>query len=243
MVLRIDGRPFDAIRTVRITPGYMPYAEGSAYIELGNTKVIAAASVDERVPAFLRGQGGGWMTAEYAMLPRATVTRSAREVTLGRVQGRSQEIQRLIGRSLRAAVDLRGLGERTVVVDCDVVQADGGTRTASVTAGYVAVVQALRTLAGRGVIPTVPVKWAVAAVSVGIAGGKPLLDLCYEEDCRADVDFNVVMTERGEFVEIQGTAESRPFSRAAMDTMLELAENGIRDLFEAQRAALRQMRS
>jgi len=242
-VLRIDGRAFDALRPVRITLGYMPYAEGSAYIEIGGTKVITAASVEERVPAFLRGQGSGWITAEYAMLPRATATRSPREVTLGRVQGRSQEIQRLIGRSLRAAVDLRAMGERTVTVDCDVFQADGGTRTAAITAGYLAVVQALRTLANRKLIHDVPVKYAVGAISVGIVGGKPLLDLCYEEDCRAEVDFNVVMTERGEFVELQGTAETRPFPRAAMETMLELSEKGIRDLFEAQRAALRTARS
>lgn len=242
-MLRIDGRAPDALRPVRITMGYMPYAEGSAYIEIGNTKVITSASVDEKVPPFLRSQGSGWVTAEYAMLPRATATRSAREVTLGRVQGRSHEIQRLIGRSLRAAVDLRALGERTIVVDCDVVQADGGTRTAAVTAGYLALVQALRTLQNRGLLQTVPLKWAVAAVSVGIASGKPLLDLCYEEDCRAEVDFNVVMTERGDFVELQGTAESRPFPRAAMDTMLELADKGIRSLLEAQRTALRQPRA
>lgn len=235
-MLRLDGRANDEMRPVRITPGFQPYAEGSALIELGQTKVICAVSVDDRVPAFLKGEGRGWITAEYAMLPRATITRTPREE--GRMGGRTHEIQRLIGRSLRAVVDLDALGERTLVVDCDVLQADGGTRTAAITGSYVALVQALNTLVGRELIPSLPIRSAVAATSVGIVGGEQLLDLCYDEDSWAEVDFNVVMTSEGEFVEVQGTAEASPFSKETIDSLLALAERGIKRLFETQQAAL-----
>ena len=220
-MLRLDGRANDELRPVRITPGFQPYAEGSALIVLGQTKVICAVSVEDRVPAFLKGEGGGWITAEYAMLPRATVTRTPREE--GRMGGRTHEIQRLIGRSLRAVVDLDALGERTLVVDCDVLQADGGTRTAAITGSYVALVQALDTLVAREIIPSNPIKSAVAATSVGIVGGEQLLDLCYDEDSWAEVDFNVVMTSEGKFVEVQGTAETSPFSKETIDSLLALS--------------------
>ncbi len=235
-MLRLDGRANDEMRPVRITPGFQPYAEGSALIELGQTKVICAVSVDDRVPAFLKGEGRGWITAEYAMLPRATITRTPREE--GRMGGRTHEIQRLIGRSLRAVVDLDALGERTLLVDCDVLQADGGTRTAAITGSYVALVQALNTLVGRELIPSLPIRSAVAATSVGIVGGEQLLDLCYDEDSWAEVDFNVVMTSEGKFVEVQGTAEASPFSKETIDSLLALAERGIERLFETQKAAL-----
>ena len=237
---RIDGRAsYDTLRTVRITTGVQRFAEGSAMIELGKTRVLCAASVEERVPPFLKGGGAGWVTAEYAMLPRATVTRSRRESAMGRVGGRSQEIQRFIGRSLRAAIDLDALGERTLIIDCDVLQADGGTRTAAVTGAYVALHQALETLANMGVISSIPLKSAVAAVSVGVLRNTMLLDLCYDEDCNAAVDFNVVMTSQGEFVEVQGTAEGKPFTRETIDDLLALAEKGIKQLFEIQEAALK----
>ena len=235
-MFRLDGRANDELRPVRIIPGFQHYAEGSALIELGKTKVICAVSVEDRVPAFLRGEGQGWITAEYAMLPRSTSTRTPREE--GRVGGRSHEIQRLIGRSLRAVTDLDALGERTLVVDCDVLQADGGTRTAAITGSYVALVQALNTLKEMGYIASLPIKSAVAATSVGIVAGELLLDLCYDEDSWADVDFNVVMTSEGQFVEIQGTAEMSPFSKESIDSLLSLAERGIARLFEAQKAAI-----
>jgi len=235
-LFRLDGRANDELRPVRIIPGFQHYAEGSALIELGKTKVICAVSVEDRVPAFLRGEGQGWITAEYAMLPRSTSTRTPREE--GRVGGRSHEIQRLIGRSLRAVTDLDALGERTLVVDCDVLQADGGTRTAAITGSYVALVQALNTLKEMGYIASLPIKSAVAATSVGIVAGELLLDLCYDEDSWADVDFNVVMTSEGQFVEIQGTAEMSPFSKESIDSLLSLAERGIARLFEAQKAAI-----
>ena len=224
---RSDSRAWDELRPVKITPGFQSFAEGSALIELGN-----------RVPPFLRGRGTGWITAEYAMLPRATVTRTPRDSTKGRVGGRNQEIQRLIGRSLRAIADLDALGERTFIVDCDVLQADGGTRTAAITGAYVALYQAMRKLANMGVISSVPMDSAVAATSVGIVHTYMLLDLCYDEDSNAEVDFNVVMTGQGKFVEVQGTAETKPFSRENLDSLLSLAENGIRQLFEAQEEAL-----
>ena len=237
---RIDGRAsYDTLRAVRITTGVQKFAEGSAMIELGKTRVLCAASVEERVPPFLKGGGAGWVTAEYAMLPRATVTRSRRESAMGRVGGRTQEIQRFIGRSLRAAIDLDALGERTLIIDCDVLQADGGTRTAAVTGAYVALHQALETLANMGVISSIPLKSAVAAVSVGVLRNTMLLDLCYDEDCNAAVDFNVVMTSQGEFVEVQGTAEGKPFTRETIDDLLALAEKGIKQLFEIQEAALK----
>lgn len=235
---RIDGRAKDELRRVDITLGYQTFAEGSALIEQGKTRVLCAVSVEERVPRFLKGEGSGWITAEYAILPRSTITRTPRDISLGRIAGRSQEIQRLIGRSLRAITDLAALGERTLIVDCDVLQADGGTRAAAITGGYAALYQALYNLARRGVISGIPLKGAVAAVSVGIVDGESLLDLCYDEDYRAEVDFNVVMTDKGEFVEIQGTAESKPFSKEIIASLLTLAEGGIKQLFEIQRATL-----
>jgi len=237
-VKRADGRAWDELRPVKITPGFQSFAEGSALIELGKTQVLCSVSVEERVPGFLRGGGGGWITAEYSMLPRATATRTPRDSSLGRVAGRSQEIQRLIGRSLRAVTDLSILGERTLIIDCDVLQADGGTRTAAITGSYVALYQAMQTLTNMGIISSIPLKSAVAATSAGIVHNSQLLDLCYDEDCNAQVDFNAVMTSRGEFVEIQGTAEAKPFSKQTIDSLLVLAEKGIKQLFQAQQAAL-----
>ncbi len=236
---RVDGRAPDQLRPVRIEPNAQLYAEGSVVIETGRTRVLCAASVEDGVPPFLKDAGRGWVTAEYGMLPRATSTRSPREVSTGGRRGRTQEIQRLIGRSLRAAMDLEALGARTVTVDCDVLQADGGTRTAAVTGAYVALYQALQKLVNDKTISSLPLKCAVAATSVGVLDGQVLLDLCYEEDSQADADFNVVMTDRGEFVEIQGTAEGRAFPRAALDEVLALAQRGISELFEAQNAAIR----
>jgi ribonuclease PH len=221
------------MRPARITPGYLSYAEGSALIELGETRVLCAVSVEERVPAFLKGKGSGWITAEYGMLPRATLSRTPRERG-----GRSYEIQRLIGRSLRAVANLEALGERSLIVDCDVLQADGGTRTAAITAAYVALHQAFKTLLEREELHSMPLNSAVAAISVGIVNGIQLLDLCYDEDSRAEVDFNVVMTDRDEFVEIQGAAEANPFPKQTIDSLLALAEKGIKELFVIQRAAL-----
>jgi ribonuclease PH len=235
-LLRLDGRSNDELRPIRITPGFQPHAEGSALIELGQTKVICAVTVNDRVPAFLRGEGRGWITAEYSMLPRSTTTRTPREES--RSGGRTHEIQRLIGRSLRAVVDLDALGERTLLFDCDVLQADGGTRTAAITGSYVALVQTLNTLLAKGLIPSLPIRSAVAATSVGIVGGEQLLDLCYDEDSWAEVDFNVVMTGKGTFVEIQGTAEASPFSKETIDALLALAQGGIAKLFQAQKEAL-----
>ena len=236
---RTDSRANDMLRPVQITLGYQDYPEGSALIEMGNTRVICAVSVEDRVPGFLRGQGVGWVTAEYAMLPRSTHTRTPRKPD--RIAGRSQEIQRLIGRSLRAVIDLPAIGERTLTVDCDVLQADGGTRTAAITGGYVALYKALHTLKKRGVLPVIPLKRAVAAISVGIVDRERLLDLCYEEDSRAAVDFNVVMTDNGDFVEIQGTAEGKPFSKKDIDELIILADIGINQLFEAQKALLAEL--
>jgi ribonuclease PH len=235
---RADGRAYNELRPVKITPGFQSFAEGSALIELGKTAVLCSVSVDEKVPGFLRGGGGGWITAEYGMLPRSTVTRTTREASLGRVAGRSQEIQRLIGRSLRAVTDLAALGERTLIVDCDVLQADGGTRTAAITGAYVALHQAFQTLANMGIISSIPLNSAVAATSAGIVHGYQLLDLCYDEDCAAEADFNVVMTSQGKFVEVQGTAEGKPFSKETIDSLLSLAEKGINELFKVQQAAM-----
>jgi ribonuclease PH len=233
MITRIDSRSQTQLRPVRLTVDYLDYAEGSALIEAGKTRVLCAASIEERVPAFLEGKGQGWVTAEYSMLPRATHTRSARERD-GRLSGRTQEIQRLIGRSLRAVVEMSKLGPRTITLDCDVLQADGGTRTASITGAYVALHRACSQLVKRGILSVQPVRTAVAAVSVGIVGGDMLLDLCYEEDSRADVDFNVVMTAEHEFIEVQGTGEGGVFSRATMDALITLAEQGISELLEIQ---------
>ena len=240
---RADGRAWNELRPIKITPGFQSFAEGSALIELGKTRVLCSVSVEERVPGFLRGGGSGWITAEYSMLPRATVTRTPRDSSLGRIAGRSQEIQRLIGRSLRAVADLTALGERTLTVDCDVLQADGGTRTAAITGGYVALHQALQTLANMGVISSIPLKSAVAATSVGVVHGYRLLDLCYDEDFNAEVDFNVVMTSQGEFVEVQGTAEGKPFSKETIDALLSLAEKGIKELFQIQQDVLKAPRT
>ena len=236
---RVDGRAYDELRPVSITPGVQRFAEGSAMIEVGKTRVLCAASVEDRVPPFLRGSGTGWVTAEYAMLPRATFTRSTRDATRGRVGGRSQEIQRFIGRSLRGVIDLKALGERSIIVDCDVLQADGGTRTAAITGAYVALHQALTALANIGVVSSIPLNSAVAATSVGIVHDYILLDLCYDEDYRAGVDFNVVMTGKGDFVEIQGTAEGKPFSKETVDSLLALAGKAIQQLFEIQNKALK----
>jgi len=232
---RIDGRANNELRHVHITLGYQSFAEGSALIEMEKTRVLCSVSMEERVPRFLKGSGQGWVTAEYAMLPRSTLTRTPRD----RTEGRSQEIQRLIGRSLRAATNLSALGERTIVVDCDVLQADGGTRTAAITGGYVALYQAFHNLRKHGVLPFMPLNKMVAATSVGIVNENMLLDLCYEEDSRADVDFNVVMTDKNEFVEIQGTAEGKPFSKEAADSLLSLAQQGISKLFKIQKETLR----
>jgi ribonuclease PH len=238
MSARIDGRRPDELRRVSIEPGFIRNTQGSVLIELGETRVICTASVEEGVPPFLRDSGRGWVTAEYGMLPASSPTRIPREAARGRVGGRTQEIQRLIGRSLRAVVDLAALGPRTVWIDCDVIQADGGTRTASVTGSYIALALALRGLAARGVVATNPLTRSVAAVSVGVRAGVVLLDLCYEEDSSAEVDMNFVMTGEGEYVEVQGTAESKPFTATQLDTMARLAADGIRHLTERQRETL-----
>ncbi len=226
------------MRSVSIETGVARYAEGSALIALGNTRVLCAASVDERVPPFLKGSGSGWVTAEYGMLPRATHTRSAREAAVGRQGGRTLEIQRLIGRALRSVTELRGLGERTITVDCDVLQADGGTRCAGITGACVALSIALAKLVREGVIPRWPLRETVAAVSVGICAGQPVLDLAYEEDSEADVDLNVVATAAGAFVEVQGTAERRPFTEEQLLELLALARKGLKNLHEVQERAL-----
>jgi ribonuclease PH len=238
--MRIGGHGPDDLRNVKITRNYIKHAEGSVLIEFGDTKVICTASVEDSVPSFLRGKGTGWVTAEYSMLPRATQTRSARESSRGKVGGRTHEIQRLIGRSLRAITNLSLLGERTVFMDCDVIQADGGTRTASITGAYVALADAVRKLVNDGIIDEIPLKEAVAAVSVGIVNGCPLLDLNYQEDSSAEVDMNFVMTSSNRFVEVQGTAEITPFSLEEMDSMRSLAIKGIDRLFEIQKEALEQ---
>ena len=233
--LRFDDRHPSELRSTRITPHYLTHAEGSVLMESGQTRIICAASVEDRVPPFLRGSGKGWVTAEYGMLPRSTSTRSARESSKGKVGGRTQEIQRLIGRSLRAVTRLDDLGERTIWIDCDVIQADGGTRTASITGGFVAMTLALEKLRKEGVIARVPVEDYVAAISVGIVGGLPLTDLAYEEDSKAEVDMNVVKTGDGRFIEIQGTAEGAPFDSTALNDLLNLANTAIKNLIEMQR--------
>ena len=235
---RLDGRAPDEMRPVQLQTGYLAHAEGSVLIDLGGTQVLCAVSVEERVPPFLRGRGRGWVTAEYAMLPRSTNTRTPRESTQGRVGGRTHEIQRLIGRSLRAVTDMAALGERTFQVDCDVLRADGGTRTAAITGSYVALYQAMHGLVARGVLSAVPLFQAVAATSVGQLAGERLIDLCYEEDSQADADFNVVMTADGSFIEVQGTAERQPFARADVDAVLDLAAKGISELLTLQQNAL-----
>src|SRR5216117_431062 len=235
-LMRSDQRPSNELRDTRITPNYLPHAEGSVFIEAGRTKVICTASVEERVPPFLRNTGKGWVTAEYGMLPRATNTRMTREASAGKVGGRTQEIQRLIGRSLRAVANLSALGERTIWIDCDVIQADGGTRTASITGAFVALALAFEKLRERDVLRIIPLSDYVAATSVGIVDGEPLLDLAYDDDSRADVDMNIVKTGSGRFIEVQGTAEAIPFGRDALMTLLALADHGIKQLVEKQRA-------
>ncbi|NOX96836.1 MAG: ribonuclease PH [Nitrospirae bacterium] len=237
--MRSDGRLLDQMRPVKITENYLKHAEGSVLIEVGDTKVICTASEEDKIPSFLAGTGQGWITAEYGMLPRSSGTRIARESSRGKVAGRTQEIQRLIGRSLRAVVDLPRLGERTIWIDCDVIQADGGTRTASITGGFLALSLALGRLRKEGKIKDVPLKDFVAATSVGMWKGNPLLDLSYEEDSRAEVDMNVVMTGRGRFVEVQGTAEEKPFSQGEMDKLLFLAKKGIEELIAVQKEIIK----
>jgi ribonuclease PH len=237
---RLDGRLADAVRPITITPGVAVHAEGSALIEVGLTKVLCTASIEDRVPPFMRGSGKGWVTAEYGMLPRATTTRTQREASTGRVGGRTQEIQRLIGRSLRAVTRMEELGERTVTIDCDVIQADGGTRTASITGAFVALVLALQKLREHDQLRTMPISDFVAATSVGIVAGEPLLDLAYVEDSKADVDMNVVKTGTGLFIELQGTAEALPFGREALNRLLDLADAGTRQLFALQRGLIGQ---
>lgn len=237
---RADGRATNELRPVRITRGFTSNPAGSVLVEFGNTRVMCTASVEEGVPRFKKDSGEGWLTAEYAMLPASTHERMPRESMKGKVKGRTQEISRLVGRALRAAVDLKALGENTVNIDCDVLQADGGTRTAAITGAYVALADALAVLQARGVVPGQPLRAPVAAVSVGIIDGVPCLDLPYEEDSRADVDMNVAMTAEGRFVEIQGTGEHAEFTREELNTLLDLAEGGLRELIEAQRTALAQ---
>lgn len=237
---RTDGRAHDALRPVTITRRYTRHAEGSVLIEFGHTRVLCTASVEEKVPPHKRGSGEGWVTAEYGMLPRSTHTRSDREAARGKQSGRTQEIQRLIGRSMRCVFDLKALGERTISLDCDVIQADGGTRTAAITGAFVAAHDAVTWLLAKQAIAASPIRTPVAAVSVGMVDGVPLLDLEYVEDSACDTDMNVVMTGQGGFVEIQGTAEGAAFSRAEMDRMLALADKGIRELIAAQQAALAQ---
>lgn len=236
--VRTDNRAPDDLRPVLITPGYLPYAEGSVLIEMGNTRVVCAASLEDRVPPFLRNSGQGWLTAEYAMLPRATQTRTAREIGRGGASGRTHEIQRLIGRSLRAVADMKVLGERTITIDCDVLQADGGTRTAAITGSYVALALASNHLLKIGKISRSLTTDQVAAVSVGIVENTPLLDLKYDEDSRAEVDMNIVCTGDGRFIELQGTAEREPFSRTQMDELVELGVHGIRELVAVQKRVI-----
>lgn len=232
--MRHDGRKNDELRKVKIKRNYIKPAEGSVLIEVGDTRVICTASIEDKVPPFLRDQKKGWITAEYGMIPRATSVRTTREATIGKTGGRTMEIKRLIGRALRAVINLEAMGERTIWLDCDVIQADGGTRTASITGAYIALHDAIRVALDKGLIQRNPITGSLAAISVGVVRGEPLLDLCYIEDCVADVDMNVVMTGSGTIVEIQGTAESKPFSREMLDKMLGLAEKGIGELIAMQ---------
>jgi ribonuclease PH len=242
MTNRTDGRTPTQLRPTRITPSFTMHAEGSVLIEAGRTRVICTASIEDRVPPFLRNTGRGWVTAEYGMLPRATSTRTQREASAGKVGGRTQEIQRLIGRSLRSVTRLPDLGERTIWIDCDVIQADGGTRTASITGGFVALVLALKHMRGKGIIRSIPISDYVAAISVGVVSGVPMLDLAYDEDSNADVDMNVVKTGAGQFIEVQGTAEGLPFERSALDSLLGLADTGIEELVALQRSVAGDLR-
>lgn len=236
--MRLDGRPLDKIRDLKITRDFLKFPEGSVLVEMGDTKVICSVSIEDKVPPFLKNTNKGWITAEYSMLPRATQSRSMRESVVGRIGGRTHEIQRLIGRALRAIVNLDLLGERTLWIDCDVIQADGGTRTASITGSYVALVDALWNLKRRGMIEKIPLRDSVAAVSVGIVDGEIMLDLTYEEDSRAEVDMNFVMTGKGNIVEIQGTAEKTPFTKEQLDMMFSLAQKGIQEITRIQKMVL-----
>jgi ribonuclease PH len=238
--MRSDGRKDKQLRPVTITPGYLKHADGSVLIEVGDTRVICTAKLEDRVPPFLRNSGKGWITAEYGMLPGSSQTRVARESSRGKVGGRTHEIQRLVGRSLRAIADLKIFGEKTVWIDCDVIQADGGTRTASITGAYVALVEAARRWLKTGIVEKMPVRDSVAAVSIGVVEGKVLLDLNYEEDSRAEVDMNIVMTGSGKFIEVQGTAEHVPFTKKKLDRMTEIAAEGIRELLKIQKNVLNQ---
>ena len=242
MTNRLDGRQPSELRPTRITPSFTMHAEGSVLIEAGRTRVICTASIEDRVPPFLRNTGKGWVTAEYGMLPRATSTRTQREASAGKVGGRTQEIQRLIGRSLRSVTRLPDLGERTIWIDCDVIQADGGTRTAAITGGFVALVLSLKHMRSKGMIRSIPISDYVAAISVGIVNGTPMLDLAYDEDSNADVDMNVVKTGEGQFIEVQGTAEGLPFERSALDSLLSLADTGIQELVALQRSVIGDLR-
>src|SRR5215471_18780251 len=237
--MRIDGRAPNQLRPIQITPNFITSAEGSVLIEVGRTRVICTASIEETVPSFMKNSGKGWITSEYSMIPRATATRTVREASSGKRSGRTLEIQRLIGRSLRTAIDLNKLGERTIWMDCDVIEADGGTRTASITGAFVAMCLAIGKLRKTGAVSEDPIRNFVAAISVGVIGGVPMLDLNYVEDSSADVDFNLVMTDRNEFVEIQGTAERNPFSPAVLNELLELGRRGIQELIGLQRQTLR----
>ena len=235
---RSDGRSSDALREIKFTRGWLNHAEGSVIVEFGQTRVLCAASFTAGVPRWMAGQGKGWVTSEYSMLPRATNTRSDRESVKGKLGGRTQEISRLIGRSMRSIIDMSALGENTIVLDCDVLQADGGTRTAAITGAYVALVDAITWAQGKGLVKGSPITDSISAVSVGIIDGKPTLDLCYEEDVRADTDMNVVCTGSGKFVEVQGTAEREPFDRALLDQLLDLAVKGCSELTQFQKATL-----
>lgn len=237
--MRPSGRKPDEAREIKITRNYTKHAEGSVLVEFGDTKVICNASIDEKVPRFLKGEGQGWITAEYGMLPRSTGSRMMREAAKGKQTGRTVEIQRLIGRSLRAAVDMEALGERTIQIDCDVIQADGGTRTASISGGCVALIDALQTLVDAGKLDKLPLKQKIAAISVGIYQGTPVLDLDYPEDSVAETDMNVIMTDKGGFIEIQGTAEGEAFEEAEFNAMLSLAKKGINEIFELQESAIK----
>ena len=237
-MMRIDNREFDELREVKITRNYLLHPFGSVLIEMGNTKVICTAMIEDKIPPFLRGTNSGWITSEYSMLPASTNRRKVRDSTRGRIDGRTQEIQRLIGRSLRSIVDLSKIGERTIWIDCDVIQADGGTRTAAITGGFVAMVDALNKLYEEKLITEFPITNYLAAVSVGVGENGPILDLCYEEDHKALVDMNIVMNDKEEFIEVQGTGEERPFTRSELNDILDLAESGIKQLIDAQKEAL-----
>lgn len=236
---RIDSRKEDQLRPVKITNDYLLHPEGSVLIEMGNTKVICTASIEDRVPPFLKGSGKGWITAEYSMLPRSTQNRKIREASRGKLEGRTQEIKRLIGRALRSVVDLDKLGEKTIWIDCDVIQADGGTRTASITGAFIALVEALKKMVEEGLLEALPIKRYVAAVSVGVVDDTPILDLCYKEDSNAKVDMNIVMSDKGEFIEIQGTGEEEPFNKEELHKLLELGEKGIKELIAIQKELLK----